>query len=55
MANFIFLFYIYPFLAALGLGFCTWAFSSGGERGYALVAVCDLFIVVTSPVVEHGL
>ena len=33
MANFIFLFYIYPFLAALGLGFCTWAFSGGGEQG----------------------
>ena len=40
--------FIYLFLAALGLCFCTWAFSSCSERGLLLVAVLGLLIVVAS-------
>ena len=47
--NYFILFYL--FLAALGLGCCTWAF---GERGLLFVAVRGLLIVVASLVVEHG-
>ena len=47
--------FIYLFLAALGLRCCTRAFSSCGERGLLLVAVCGLLIAVASLVVEHGL
>ena len=43
------------FLAALGLRCCVWAFSSCGERGLHLVAVCRLLTVVASVVVECGL
>ena len=46
--------FMYLFLAALGLRYCTWAFSSCGERGL-FVAVRGLLIVVASLVVEHGL
>ena len=42
-------------MAALGLGCCSRAFSSCGERGLFFVAVCGLLIVVTSLVVEHRL
>ena len=52
--KFIYLF-IYLFLAALGLGCCTQAFSSCGERGLLFIAVHGLLIVVTSLVAEHGL
>ena len=38
------------FLTALGLRYCTRAFSSCGERGPLLIAVCRLLIVA-----EHGL
>ena len=47
--------FIYLFLAALGLCCCAWAFSSCGERGLLLVAVCGLLIAVASLGVEHGL
>ena len=58
--------FIYLFLAVLGLRCCTWAFSSCGEQGLLLVAVCGLLIVVAflvawalgaqaSVVVAHGL
>ena len=46
--------FVYLFLAALGLRCCMQAFSSCGEQGLFFVAVCELFIVVASPVVEHG-
>ena len=45
----------YLFLAALGLRYCTWAFSSCSERGLLFVVVRRLLIAVASFVVEHGL
>ena len=45
---------IYLFLAALGLGCCTQAFSSCDEWGLLFVAVRGLLIAVASFVVEHG-
>ena len=61
--NFIFLFlffnkfiyFIYLFLAALGLRRCAWAFSSCSERGLLFVAVHGLLIAVASLAAEHGL
>ena len=50
-----FIYFIYLFLAALGLRCCTWAFSSCGERGLLFVAVRGLLIAVASLVAEHGL
>ena len=50
-----FIYFIYIFLAVLGLRCCAQAFSSCGERGLLVVAVCGLFIAVASLVVEHGL
>ena len=60
--------FICLFLAALGLCCCAWAFSSCGEQGPLLVAVCGLLIAVAclccrvralgawaSVVVAHGL
>ena len=35
-------------MAVLGLGCCTWAFSSCSERGLLFVAVCGLLIAVAS-------
>ena len=49
-----FILFIYLFLAALGLHCCARAFSSRGEGGPLLVAVCGL-TAVASLVVEHGL
>ena len=48
-------YFIYLFLDALGLRCCAWAFSSCGERGLLLVAVCRLLAAVASLVAEHGL
>ena len=42
-------------LAALGLPCCTQAFFSCSERGYSLVVVCRLLVVVASLAVEHRL
>ena len=50
-----FIYFIYLFLAVLGLCCCTRAFSSCGEQGLLSVAVCGLLIVVVSLVAEHGL
>ena len=50
-----FIYFIYIFLAVLGLRCCTRAFSSCGERGLLFVAVRGLLIAVASLVVEHGL
>ena len=47
-------FFVFCFLAALGLRCCTQAFSSWGERGLLFVVMRGL-IEVTSLVVEHGL
>ena len=49
------IYFIYLFLAALGLSRCMWAFSSCGERGLLSVAVHRLLIAVASLVEEHGL
>ena len=46
---------MYLFLAALGLRYCTQAFSSCDEQGLLFVAVHGLLIVVASLVAEHGL
>ena len=50
-----FIYFIYLFLAALGLRCCARAFSSCGEWGLLFVAVCGLLIAVSSLVAEHGL
>ena len=50
-----FIYFIYLFLAALGFGCCTRAFSSCGEWGLLFVAVRGLLTVVASLVAEHGL
>ena len=50
-----FVYFIYLFLAALGLRFCTPAFFSCGKWGLLFVAVHGLLIVVASLVAEHRL
>ena len=50
-----FIYFIYLFLAALGLRCCAWAFSSSGERGLLFTEVRGLLIAVASLVAEHGL
>ena len=52
---FFLIYFIYSFLAALGLPCCARAPFSCGEQGPLLAAVCGLLIVVASPVAEHGL
>ena len=48
-------YFIYLFLAALGLRCCVRAFSSCSERGLLFVAVHGLLTAVASLVAEHGL
>ena len=48
------LFFIFLFLAALGLCCCGQAFCSCGERGILFIAVHGLLIAVASLIVEHG-
>ena len=50
-----YLFYLFLFLAVLGLRCCVWAFSSCGEWGLLFVAVRRLLIAVASLVAEQGL
>ena len=50
-----FIYFIYLFLAALGLRCSARAFSSCGERGLLFVAVRGLLTAVASLVAEHGL
>ena len=50
-----FIYFIYLFLAALGLRCCAWAFSSCGERGLLFVAVHGLLVAVASLAVKHRL
>ena len=50
-----FIYFIYLFLATLGLHCCPRAFSSCGKWGLLFVAVHGLLIAVASLVVEHGL
>ena len=42
-------------LAVLGLHCCSWAFSSGGEKGLLSIAMLRLLIGVASLVAEKGL
>ena len=51
----IYLFYLFLFLAVLGLCCCAQAFSSCGERGLLFVVVHRLLTAVASLVAEHGL
>ena len=50
-----FIYFIYLFLAALGLCCCARAFSSCGERGLPFLSVPGLLIEVASLVSERGL
>ena len=49
------IYFIYSFLAALGLRCCAQALSSRSEQGPLSVVARGLLIVVASPVAEHGL
>ena len=51
----LFIYFIYLFLAALGLRCCMQAFSSCGEQGLLFVEVRGLLIAVAFLVEEHGL
>ena len=50
-----FIYFIYLFLAVLGLHCCARALSSCSEQGLPFVAVRRLLIAVASLVVGHGL
>ena len=50
-----FIYFIYPFLAVLGLRFCARAFSSCGKRGPLFIAVRGPLTIAASPVAEHRL
>ena len=52
---FYFIYFIFYFLAALGLRCCAQAFSSCGERGLLFVVVHRLLIALASLVAEQGL
>ena len=49
------LFYLYLFLAALGLRCCVRALTSGGEQGLLFVAMHGLLTAMASLVAKHGL
>ena len=55
MSYFKFIYFIYLFLAALGLCCCVRAFSSCGKQGLLFVVVRGLLIAVASLVAEHRL
>ena len=50
-----FIYFIYLFLAALGLHCCARALSSCDDRGLLFIAVLGLLIAVASLVAKHGL
>ena len=50
-----FIYFIYLFLAVLGLCCCAQAFSNCGKRGLLFLVAHGLLIVVASLVAEHGL
>ena len=52
---YLFILFIYLFLAVLGLRFCAKPFSSCGERGPLFIAVRGPLTVVATPVAEHKL
>ena len=49
----IILYFIYLFMAVLGLRFCARAFSSCGKRGPLFIAVRGPLAIVASLVAEH--
>ena len=51
----IILYFIYIFLAVLGLRFCARAFSCCGKRGPLLIAVCGPLTIAASLVAAHRL
>ena len=51
----LFIYFIYLFLAELGLCCCTRAFSSCSERGLLFIVVRGLLTAMASLVAEHGL
>ena len=53
--GFLKMYFIYLFLAALGLRCCTGAFSSCSEQGLLFFVVRGLLIAVASLVAEHWL
>ena len=53
--NFFKIYFIYLFLAVLGLRCCARAFTSCGQQELLFVEVCRLLIAVASLVTEHGL
>ena len=52
---FLFLIFIYLFMAVLGLRFCARAFSSCGKWGPLFIAVRRPLTITASPVAEHRL
>ena len=48
-----FIYFIYLFLAVLGLRFCAWAFSSCGKRGPLFIAVRGPLTIAAPLVAEH--
>ena len=52
---FIFLIFIYLFMAVLGLRFCARAFSSRGKRGPLFIAVRGPLTITASLAAEHRL
>ena len=51
----IIIYFIYLFLAVLGLRFCARAFSSCGKRGPLFIMVCGPLTIAASLVAEHRL
>ena len=51
----LYFYFIFSFLAVLGLHCCTRAFSRCGKQGLLFIVVRRLLIAVASLVVEHGL
>ena len=50
-----FIYFLFIFMAVLGLCFCARAFSSCGKRGPLFIAVCRPLTVTASLLVEHRL
>ena len=55
LKNYLIIYFIYLFLAVLGLRFCARAFSSCGERGPLLIVVRGPVTIAASLVAGHRL
>ena len=51
----LYIYFLYLFLAVLGLRFCVRAFSSCGKWGPLFIAVCGPLTITASLVAEHRL